>query len=398
MVSLYAQRTQEQKGTNTLKNAIEQSLIASHTSGPSVLDIGIGTGRATAPLIEKGYHVTGIDSSEEMLKVAREAFPKDALRLLKGDIRDLPLTNHEFDGIVSLNVLVHFPNWSHLLSEWSKILKPGGRIVFDIHSMDHCVAALTDPDKLARELARTTNYENPIHYTSRASAEEITHAAETSNLEVIEIIPYGAFLGNGNPNFFIQTELENKNWWNRLLSWLPIDNVFFEFALFIERNIISKLTPEISGRMMVVLEKRFNQNIREHSYHKQHPKPAFALLQNGTLPPDITRTTIEETRRFLHNPRCRQLYYRLGLQILRFFPKISWNQITPHPFENLFATWQQEDKLDSNLENQISSVTNAFANKYTKNNLSYRGIDLTHATRYSLTGTIVRTMTNGRSE
>ena len=49
------------------------------SAGPSVLDVGTGTGRAALQLAKAGARVTGVDASEEMLAVARERAAADGI-------------------------------------------------------------------------------------------------------------------------------------------------------------------------------------------------------------------------------------------------------------------------------------------------------------------------------
>jgi ubiquinone/menaquinone biosynthesis C-methylase UbiE len=51
-----------------------QTVFSKHTVH-SVLDIACGTGRHSIALAERGYDVTGVDYSEELLKVARGKAP-----------------------------------------------------------------------------------------------------------------------------------------------------------------------------------------------------------------------------------------------------------------------------------------------------------------------------------
>ncbi|MBQ1188434.1 MAG: methyltransferase domain-containing protein [Peptococcaceae bacterium] len=51
---------------------IDRMLKKHGCPGKRLLDLGCGTGSISIPLAQKGYQVTGVDLSEEMLAVARE--------------------------------------------------------------------------------------------------------------------------------------------------------------------------------------------------------------------------------------------------------------------------------------------------------------------------------------
>jgi len=50
-----------------------------------ILEVGCGTGNYTKILLKRGYEVTALDISEDMLKIAEE---KCACKFVKGDIRE----------------------------------------------------------------------------------------------------------------------------------------------------------------------------------------------------------------------------------------------------------------------------------------------------------------------
>ncbi|QDQ28910.1 class I SAM-dependent methyltransferase [Chitinimonas arctica] len=140
MVAWYSQRMFENSGTNQLKHQLEMRYIERYATGPRVLDVGIGTGRGSIPLAKRGMDVTGIDSSQAMLDETRRLAGETPMTLTPGDVAKLPLPAADFDFLLSLNVVVHFPHWREILLEWDRVLKPGGRILFDIHSLDHLEA------------------------------------------------------------------------------------------------------------------------------------------------------------------------------------------------------------------------------------------------------------------
>ncbi len=70
---------------STEQKYIDQ-LISYLQPGASILDVGCGSGYPIAAyLLEKGFDVTGVDGSKELLKIAQTRHPK--LKCLFGDVR-----------------------------------------------------------------------------------------------------------------------------------------------------------------------------------------------------------------------------------------------------------------------------------------------------------------------
>jgi SAM-dependent methyltransferase len=51
------------------------SIIANHVTGTKGLDFGCGSGRSTRFLKKLGFNATGVDISEDMLRIARATRP-----------------------------------------------------------------------------------------------------------------------------------------------------------------------------------------------------------------------------------------------------------------------------------------------------------------------------------
>ena len=101
-----------------------------------VLDAGTGTGRFAVYLAKMGKKVVALDQSADMLEVARkksrEQGVSDMIEFVQGDIESLPFDEKKFDAIVSIHVLVHFKSIEKIISEFSRVLKPNGILVFDL--------------------------------------------------------------------------------------------------------------------------------------------------------------------------------------------------------------------------------------------------------------------------
>jgi SAM-dependent methyltransferase len=101
----------------------------------SVLDVCCGTGLLTAELADRGYALVGVDASPEMLARARTLLSPDVL-LIEATLPALPVEGI-FDAAVStfdgLNYLT-LEDLRRSLVAVAEHLRPGGWLVFDIHT------------------------------------------------------------------------------------------------------------------------------------------------------------------------------------------------------------------------------------------------------------------------
>ena len=103
-----------------------------------VLDLGCGTGSMTLALAKRGYDMTGIDYSPEMLDVAKsraESEGKDVLWLCQ-DMRSFELYGTVDAAVCCLDSLNHLTKLSELDSCLSLVynyLVPDGLFIFDIN-------------------------------------------------------------------------------------------------------------------------------------------------------------------------------------------------------------------------------------------------------------------------
>jgi len=103
-----------------------------------VLDLGVGTGREIAALLDAGYGLTGVDASTEMLeRCARRARPI-ALLCLNFWRPPFPFDDNAFDAAIALHgTLAHPPDekaLTRLARELARIVRPGGRFVAEVPS------------------------------------------------------------------------------------------------------------------------------------------------------------------------------------------------------------------------------------------------------------------------
>jgi len=97
---------------------------------PRALDAGCGHGFQTALLQELGYTAHGMDVSGALLRLARGRLPLAALA--RADVTALPYADASFD-VVSCggSTLSFVHDADHALAELARVLRPGGRLLFD---------------------------------------------------------------------------------------------------------------------------------------------------------------------------------------------------------------------------------------------------------------------------
>lgn len=102
-------------------------------AGTIALDVCCGTADWTIALsqaVGPEGEVTGLDFSENMLKVGEEKTAHmDNIRLVQGDAMALPFDDSVFDYVTIGFGLRNIPDYSKALSEMYRVLKPGGMAV-----------------------------------------------------------------------------------------------------------------------------------------------------------------------------------------------------------------------------------------------------------------------------
>lgn len=95
----------------------------------SVVDCGMGPGRLLVELAGRGWQVSGIDLSGEMVARARNRLPEHADRLLQASVEVLPFDATSFDAAVATGVLEYVQDVPRALHEVARVLRPDGVFV-----------------------------------------------------------------------------------------------------------------------------------------------------------------------------------------------------------------------------------------------------------------------------
>lgn len=129
----HAGRWDELRSLHSDDGAVEAALVGLLEGAPlgAVLDIGTGTGRIAELLAKRASHVTGLDKSPDMLRLARarlQHLPAGRFDLIQGDFTALPFGDGAFDTVLFHQVLHYASAPEAVLAEAARVTCPGGRI------------------------------------------------------------------------------------------------------------------------------------------------------------------------------------------------------------------------------------------------------------------------------
>lgn len=143
---------------------------------PLVLEPGVGTGRIARLLVERGYKVTGLDISEEMLKLctaqSQALGADDTLQCLRADAVCLPLRSMSFNLCVAVHLFYFISDWRKAVREMLRVLKPFSTLILLHTGFGTEVPSLNER---YREMASGLGYTFPA-YGVRSTSEVVEYA------------------------------------------------------------------------------------------------------------------------------------------------------------------------------------------------------------------------------
>jgi SAM-dependent methyltransferase len=132
---LYLSRHPEQTNffqKSILKKTMDE-VCATLKSRSNFLDLGCGTGYLSLEILSRGYYLTGLDLSQEMIQAFEESIPatlKSHARLLVGDAEEFLLQNQdEYDVIVLSAILHHLFDYESVLRQICRRLSSGKKLL-----------------------------------------------------------------------------------------------------------------------------------------------------------------------------------------------------------------------------------------------------------------------------
>ncbi|HEV7606523.1 MAG TPA: class I SAM-dependent methyltransferase [Steroidobacteraceae bacterium] len=170
-----------------------------------ILDYGCGQGRLAGELIELGYiNVLGIDSSAEMIRIARERVPDAGFA--ENDGEHLPCGDASVDAVLLFAVLTCIAAddaQKNLLREFKRILRPGGLLLVSDYPLQADARNLQRYELFAQELGGYGRFRLAggavLRHHSREWFDDLL-----TGFQVEEPVELDAKTMNGNPARILQ--------------------------------------------------------------------------------------------------------------------------------------------------------------------------------------------------
>jgi len=129
-------------------------LVPFETSrGQSVLEVGCGAGVDLARFARNGARVTGVDLAQSAIDLATANFAQQGLEgeFKVADGEQLPFADDSFDLVYAHGVVQYTANPQRLVEECRRVLKPGGRAIFQVYNRVSWLNALSKLMKVGLE-------------------------------------------------------------------------------------------------------------------------------------------------------------------------------------------------------------------------------------------------------
>ena len=149
-----------------------------------ILEVGVGTGRISRPLVDLGVRAVGVDASRGML--ARAA-AKGLRRLVRGSATRLPFADRSFDATLFVHVLHILEQPDLGLREASRVSRGGVLAVLDLPPSDGGGpgSGRGEPRQIVRQLLAEAGYPDLIRGGPRAKEQELLRTHPPKELRVL---------------------------------------------------------------------------------------------------------------------------------------------------------------------------------------------------------------------
>ncbi|MFH1802402.1 MAG: class I SAM-dependent methyltransferase [archaeon] len=164
--------TQETEKYNERSRAAFYAMFNFDMSGRRLLDVGCGDGYDLNEFQKRDVLVEGIDSSKEMIKIAKTRLPETSLIVCP--MESLPYEDASFDVVTSKYALQTSRDVPKSISEMCRVLRPGGILAY---LTVHPLRQFLEKGNSARDYYRQDVVESNF-FGGTVTAHEPTHTME----------------------------------------------------------------------------------------------------------------------------------------------------------------------------------------------------------------------------
>jgi ubiquinone/menaquinone biosynthesis C-methylase UbiE len=134
--------------------------VLGDVSGKDVIELGCGTAYFGAWLARRGAQVTGVDLTPAQLETARRMSEETGISidLIEANAEDVPLPDESFDLALSEYGASIWCDPYKWIPEATRLLRPGGELVFLCNSMLCILCSPDDPDGTVGEQLRRPQF------------------------------------------------------------------------------------------------------------------------------------------------------------------------------------------------------------------------------------------------
>ncbi|UMB68102.1 class I SAM-dependent methyltransferase [Mycobacterium paraterrae] len=151
--------------------------LARHCRGRDVLEAGCGEGYGADLIAGVAQQVTAVDYDASTVAHVRARYPR--VRVIHGNLAELPLPDQSVDVVVNFQVIEHLWDQPQFVRECARVLRPSGLLM------------VSTPNRITFSPGRDTPI-NPFH-TRELNAIELTELLHEAGFEVRGM--YGVFHG-----------------------------------------------------------------------------------------------------------------------------------------------------------------------------------------------------------
>jgi malonyl-CoA O-methyltransferase len=150
----------------------------------SVLEIGCGTGKNTAMLVQLGERVHALDFSKGMIEKARAKVKAHNVRFEMADLTQRwNCESVAYDLVVCNLVLEHIRDLSHIFAEAARVLEVGGQFFLnELHPFRQYQGTKA---RFQKTESATVEVDSFVHHVS-----DFLNAASTSGLKLVRLNEY----------------------------------------------------------------------------------------------------------------------------------------------------------------------------------------------------------------